>query len=386
MRRIKRFFAIAALAVLAFVAAYAILNRGNQHRQIDTSGEIVLASDQGSTGKSHLFLIGSDATGLKQITFGNENDTEPAFSPDGSQIAFISDKSGAPQVFLMDADGQSAHAITVGTDAKSKPQFSPDGSRIAYLSRGELSVIQMSTGATAQILPSEEAAVSSTTEKLAQSARAPVVDYRWSPTSDSGKAQIAAVQETPDGNFQTVCLIPATGGAPNIILGAQSVSAAWSPDGSQLAVAVVGAGDGQAGKTVSGIILFSGDGTPVRQPPLAFVPGDTAGPQQVCYSPDNVHLAFTLMRQTQVGALMPAGIGVTALTPGDPVHILVQGSGSEPQISPDSSTMMFYAPDPKVQSRRDVYLLSPTVGHPVTLPLNGTISSARWSPSIRKKS
>ena len=41
-------------------------------------------------------------------------DTAPSFSPDGSQIAFESDRGGTPQIYVMNADGCNQHRISFG--------------------------------------------------------------------------------------------------------------------------------------------------------------------------------------------------------------------------------------------------------------------------------
>ncbi len=50
----------------------------------------------------HLYRINPDGTGRTQLTYGNQDDTDPQWSPDGRQIAFVRDGDA---VCLMDADG-----------------------------------------------------------------------------------------------------------------------------------------------------------------------------------------------------------------------------------------------------------------------------------------
>ena len=58
-----------------------------------------------------------------------------AWSPDGSQIAFISTRSGKPQLYLIAADGGEAHRLTdLAQGAAGAPQWSPDGSQLAFTS------------------------------------------------------------------------------------------------------------------------------------------------------------------------------------------------------------------------------------------------------------
>ncbi|MAF11216.1 hypothetical protein CMK11_12260, partial [Candidatus Poribacteria bacterium] len=62
-------------------------------------------------------------------------DEEPAWSPDGAQIAFESERDGNNEIFVMQADGASPTQLTV-TDVGSQdlPSWAPDGSQIAFRS------------------------------------------------------------------------------------------------------------------------------------------------------------------------------------------------------------------------------------------------------------
>jgi dipeptidyl aminopeptidase/acylaminoacyl peptidase len=83
--------------------------------------------------KSQVWL--ADANGARAFTTGSRSDNTPRWSPDGSTLAFLSDRieDGKPQVYLISLDGSEARALT---DAKSSIldlQWSHDGKRIAFL-------------------------------------------------------------------------------------------------------------------------------------------------------------------------------------------------------------------------------------------------------------
>jgi TolB protein len=59
-------------------------------------------------------------------------DVSPSFSPDASQIAFVSDRSGSPQIYVMNADGSNQRRISFGDGRYSTPVWSPRGDLIAF--------------------------------------------------------------------------------------------------------------------------------------------------------------------------------------------------------------------------------------------------------------
>src|SRR5262249_18549665 len=80
-------------------------------------------------GQQDIFFKDVDGTGWKNLTADSpENDTMPAFSPDGERIAFRSDRDGGG-IFVMDRNGENVRQLT---NEGYNPAWSSDGKEIVY--------------------------------------------------------------------------------------------------------------------------------------------------------------------------------------------------------------------------------------------------------------
>lgn len=81
-------------------------------------------------GNPEIFLLeGSKVTRLTK-SFGF--DVDPAFSPDGSKIAFVSSRSGMPMVYAMNMDGSKVQRLTYAGKYNATPAWSPTNQKIAF--------------------------------------------------------------------------------------------------------------------------------------------------------------------------------------------------------------------------------------------------------------
>jgi Tol biopolymer transport system component len=75
-----------------------------------------------------VWTIDADGTNLARLTHSPGPDFDPSWSPDGTKIAFRSERSGEPEIWVMNADGTGQRRLVAGLS----PAWSPDGSLIAY--------------------------------------------------------------------------------------------------------------------------------------------------------------------------------------------------------------------------------------------------------------
>src|SRR6476646_3891628 len=96
--------------------------------------KIVFTAKPAGSPTRDIYGIGSDGSGLIQLTRGSVDNAYAAFSPDGTKIAFTSRRTGTSQVYVMNADGSNQTQLTFDPQPKDQvPDWSPDGSKIAYL-------------------------------------------------------------------------------------------------------------------------------------------------------------------------------------------------------------------------------------------------------------
>lgn len=81
-----------------------------------------------------VYVMNADGSGLINLTNDQASDGSPAWSPDGTKLAFVSNRSGAYDLYVMNADGTGVTQLTHDQANEGRPTWSPDGTRIAFAS------------------------------------------------------------------------------------------------------------------------------------------------------------------------------------------------------------------------------------------------------------
>jgi Tol biopolymer transport system component len=82
---------------------------------------------------SNLWIVNFDGSANRPLTTGNFSDSDARWSPDGSEIAFLSDRDGSPQIWRVWVDSGQMAKVTNVTSAPANLNWSPDGKWFSFV-------------------------------------------------------------------------------------------------------------------------------------------------------------------------------------------------------------------------------------------------------------
>jgi TolB protein len=121
--------------LLAAVAALLLFPAAGQATFPGTNGRIAFTSER--DGNPEIYSMNPDGSGVVRLTNDPGIDGEAAWSPDGKQILFASDRGGpayAFQIWLMNSNGSGQTQLT--TEGGTVPVWYPDGGSFEYMQNG----------------------------------------------------------------------------------------------------------------------------------------------------------------------------------------------------------------------------------------------------------
>lgn len=95
---------------------------------------VVTDPQTGEKRTRHIWLYDKLSNKTRQLTYSEKNESSPRWSPDGKQLAFLSNRGEHQQVYTLRMEGGEATAVTKGRAGVEVFEWSPDGQSIAFLS------------------------------------------------------------------------------------------------------------------------------------------------------------------------------------------------------------------------------------------------------------
>jgi hypothetical protein len=112
--------------------------------------KIAFTSDR--DGNFEIYLMNADGSNQINLTNNSANDRSATWSPDGKKIAFSSDRDGNKEIYVMNADGSNQTRLTNTPQDDYSPKWSPDGGQIAFTkNRSDPEVYLMNADGTNQV-------------------------------------------------------------------------------------------------------------------------------------------------------------------------------------------------------------------------------------------
>ncbi|GBK59840.1 translocation protein [Edwardsiella piscicida] len=93
-----------------------------------------LAFALSKTGSLNLYVMDLASGAIRQVTDGRSNNTEPTWFPDSQNLAFTSDQAGRPQIYKMNINGGAAQRLTWEGSQNQDAEVSPDGKFLVMVS------------------------------------------------------------------------------------------------------------------------------------------------------------------------------------------------------------------------------------------------------------
>lgn len=122
------------MAISVAIAACSDSSTGTGTHPLVDSRLVAFVSDSGNDccGHSSIFVMHADGSHTTKLTSNDQHDDTPAWSPDGSTIAFFSDRTPVG-IWVVDADGSSLRSlVSAPFNFPAEPAWSPDGHLIAF--------------------------------------------------------------------------------------------------------------------------------------------------------------------------------------------------------------------------------------------------------------
>lgn len=246
--------------------------------------------------RSRIWVTETENAEARPFLSGKHNESCPRWSPDGKQLAFLTEPEGEkekPQIHLVAAEGGTPQLVCKMPNGVSELTWAPDGSRIAFLSlegeepKRDPKVLQPERHARLWVVrPNQAMAEPITPVDLT------VREYTWSNDSKQLAVYYSEGSDITDWYHSHIGVVSADGGAVRKVvhLSLPATSLAWSHDGRH--IAYLSGKWSDPGRGSGDIFLATLENGEVRN----LTPGVTYSPSWCCWMPDDQQLLYTAVR------------------------------------------------------------------------------------------
>lgn len=116
-----------ALLIAAGLTSMASAPKWMQDVKISPDGKKIAFSYKGD-----IYTVATQGGTAIRLTTGNAYEANPVWSPDGSKIAYSSDRNGGKDIYVMPSSGGQSTRLTFNSAAETPEAFSPDGKNVIY--------------------------------------------------------------------------------------------------------------------------------------------------------------------------------------------------------------------------------------------------------------
>lgn len=146
LAKFKNKIALYVLFLSLLAGAYIGCSKSPVSPDYDLESMTKIAFVSNRDGIDEIYLMNPDGSNQTRLTYNFFYDSDPAWSPDGSKIAFSSNRYGKYKyyrwdIYVINTDGSNQTRLTYGTVNEGTPSWSPDGSKIAFEIYGEIYVM-----------------------------------------------------------------------------------------------------------------------------------------------------------------------------------------------------------------------------------------------------